>query len=89
MILMSLSMKIQADLIDGTNALSSPYTNTLADQQTIYVRVENKDTGCVNDDFTFEVIVNPLPKFTGNFSSDCLLEWSAFNTVYRKSCCGV
>ena len=53
-----------ADLIDGTNALSSPYTNTLADQQTIYVRVENKDTGCVNDDFTFEVIVNPLPKFT-------------------------
>ena len=52
------------DLIDGTNALSSPYTNTLADQQTIYVRVENKDTGCVNDDFTFEVIVNPLPKFT-------------------------
>ncbi|MDA9584954.1 T9SS type B sorting domain-containing protein, partial [Flavobacteriaceae bacterium] len=52
-----------ADLIDGTNALSSPYTNTLADQQTIYVRVENKDTGCVNDDFTFEVIVNPLPKF--------------------------
>ena len=51
------------DLIDGTNALSSPYTNTLADQQTIYVRVENKDTGCVNDDFTFEVIVNPLPKF--------------------------
>ena len=52
-----------ADLIDGTNALSSPYTNTLANQQTIYVRVENKDTECVNDDFTFEVIVNPLPKF--------------------------
>ena len=53
----------QTDASDGTDALSSPYTNTLADQQTIYVRVENKDTGCVNDDFTFEVIVNPLPKF--------------------------
>ena len=53
-----------ADLINGTNALSSPYTNTQVDEQTIYVRVENKDTGCVNDDFTFDVIVNPLPEFT-------------------------
>ena len=54
----------QTDATDGTDALSSPYTNTTANQQTIYVRVENKDTGCVNDDFTFDVIVNPLPKFT-------------------------
>jgi len=53
----------QMDATDGTDALSSPYTNTTANQQTIYVRVENKDTGCVNDDFTFDVIVNPLPKF--------------------------
>ena len=53
----------QTDATDGTDALSSPYTNTTANQQTIYVRVENKDTGCVNDDFTFDVIVNPLPKF--------------------------
>lgn len=54
----------QTDATNGTDALSSPYTNTTANQQTIYVRVENKDTGCVNDDFTFDVIVNPLPKFT-------------------------
>jgi gliding motility-associated-like protein len=54
----------QMDATDGTDALSSPYTNTLANQQTIYVRVENKDTQCVNDDFTFDVIVNPLPEFT-------------------------
>ena len=54
----------QADASAGTDALSSPYTNTTADQQTIYVRVENKDTLCVNDDFTFDVIVNPLPEFT-------------------------
>jgi|GEM_PF-412792 len=53
----------QTDATDGTDALSSPHTNTTANQQTIYVRVENKDTGCVNDDFTFDVIVNPLPKF--------------------------
>ena len=54
----------QADATDGTDALSSPYTNTTADQQTIFVRVVNDDTLCVNDDFTFDVIVNPLPKFT-------------------------
>ncbi|MDB9948033.1 T9SS type B sorting domain-containing protein [Flavobacteriaceae bacterium] len=54
----------QTDATDGTDALSSPYTNTTANQQTIYVRVENKDTQCVNDDFTFDVIINPLPEFT-------------------------
>ena len=53
----------QADASAGTDALSSPYTNTTADQQTIFVRVLNDDTLCVNDDFTFEVIINPLPKF--------------------------
>ena len=54
----------QADASAGTDALSSPYTNTTADQQTIFVRVVNDDTLCVNDDFTFDVIVNPLPQFT-------------------------
>jgi gliding motility-associated-like protein len=54
----------QADASVGTDALSSPYTNTTADQQTIFVRVVNDDTLCVNDDFTFDVIVNPLPEFT-------------------------
>ena len=54
----------QADASAGTDALSSPYTNTTADQQTIFVRVVNDDTLCVNDDFTFDVIVNPLPEFT-------------------------
>ncbi len=51
------------DLPVGGNALTTPYTNTERDRQTIYVRVENIDTGCVNDDITFEVIINPLPKF--------------------------
>ena len=53
----------QADASAGTDALSSPYTNTTADQQTIFVRVVNDDTLCVNDDFTFDVIINPLPDF--------------------------
>ncbi|MEQ6122609.1 T9SS type B sorting domain-containing protein, partial [Pseudotenacibaculum sp. MALMAid0570] len=48
----------------GANPLTSPYANTIANQQTIYVRVTNDDTGCVNDDFTFEVIINSLPDFT-------------------------
>ena len=53
----------QADASAGTDALSSPYTNTTVDQQTIFVRVVNDDTLCVNDDFTFDVIINPLPDF--------------------------
>ena len=54
----------QADAIAGTGALSSPYTNTTQDRQTIYVRVVNDDTGCVNDNDTFDIVVNPLPDFT-------------------------
>ncbi len=52
-----------ADASSGNSPLSSPYSNTVAGQQTIYVRVLNDDTLCVNDDFTFDVIVNPLPDF--------------------------
>jgi len=53
----------QQNATDGVDALPSPYQNTTPFQQTIYVRVENNATGCVNDDFTFDVIVNPLPTF--------------------------
>lgn len=53
----------QQDATDGTNALSSPFSNTVAGQQTIYVRIVNDDTGCINDDFNFDIIVNPLPDF--------------------------
>jgi gliding motility-associated-like protein len=52
------------DLPDGANALTTPHENISSpNQQRIYVRVENIDTGCVNDDLFFDVIVNPLPKF--------------------------
>jgi len=47
----------------GSNTLTTPYTNTTPYNQTIYVRVENKDTGCVTFDTTFEVIINELPSF--------------------------
>ncbi|MFY0632133.1 MAG: hypothetical protein JXR05_17365, partial [Flavobacteriaceae bacterium] len=53
----------QAEATSGANPLSSPYANTTANQQTIYVRVMNDDTGCVNDDYTFDIIVHPLPDF--------------------------
>ena len=54
----------QADAIAGTGALSSPYTNTTQGRQTIFIRVVNDDTGCVNDNDTFDIVVNPLPDFT-------------------------
>lgn len=53
----------QSDATSGINSLISPYTNTIANQQTIYVRVLNNTTTCVNDDFTFDVVVDPLPNF--------------------------
>ena len=48
---------------DNQGAISSPYTNT-DPTETIYVRIENKNTTCVNTDAFFDVIVNPLPNFT-------------------------
>ena len=53
----------QMDATSGTGALASLYSNTTANQQTIYVRVLNNTSGCLNDDFTFDVIVDPLPDF--------------------------
>ncbi len=52
-----------SDATAGSSALISPYTNTIANQQTIYVRVVDNTTGCVNDDFTFDIVVDPLPDF--------------------------
>ncbi|MGK0412531.1 MAG: gliding motility-associated-like protein [Polaribacter sp.] len=52
----------QVDATNGNNAIASPYENTNL-TETIYVRIENKNTLCVNDEATFNVIVNPLPDF--------------------------
>ncbi|MDC0177047.1 T9SS type B sorting domain-containing protein [Polaribacter sp.] len=38
------------------------YTN-LSNNQTIFVRVLNNQTECVNDDLSFDIIVNALPSF--------------------------
>ncbi|WP_298763663.1 T9SS type B sorting domain-containing protein [uncultured Polaribacter sp.] len=52
-----------ANASSGADAILSPYTNTLS-TETIFVRIQNKATFCVNDDATFDVIVNPLPDFS-------------------------
>lgn len=53
----------KANASSGDLPIESPYTNTNA-VETMYVRIRHKTTSCVNDDATFEVIVNSLPKFT-------------------------
>lgn len=52
-----------SEATSGANPLSSPFANTIANQQTIYVSVKDKKTGCVNDDNSFDIIINPLPIF--------------------------
>ena len=40
--------EFQGDATAGTNPLTSPYTNTSPGQQTIFVRVEDINTGCIS-----------------------------------------
>ncbi|WP_281756592.1 fibronectin type III domain-containing protein, partial [Neptunitalea chrysea] len=49
------------DAVNGSNPLTSPYTNTEIDQQTIHARLDLSTTGCfgISD---FEIIVNPAPE---------------------------
>ena len=55
----------QEDASSGDNPINeSVFKRSISYQQTIYTRVVNNSTLCVNDDFTFEVIVYPLPVFT-------------------------
>ena len=53
----------QAGAASGNLPIASPYTN-VSSTETIYVRIQNKATSCVNDAATFDVIVNSLPNFT-------------------------
>ncbi|HAO14763.1 MAG TPA: hypothetical protein DDE71_04280 [Tenacibaculum sp.] len=41
---------------------NNTYQNTV-NNQTIFVRVQNNQTNCVNDNLTFNIIINPLPEF--------------------------
>src|SRR5690606_10733844 len=50
----------QAGADSGTSPITSPYVNTLSNPQTIYVRAENNNTGCVST-ITLTLRVNPIP----------------------------
>jgi len=54
----------QPDADANSNSLTSPYTNTITDQQTIFVRVEEIGLESCYETTQFDVIVNPLPATT-------------------------
>ncbi len=51
----------QSDAEMGLNALASPYTNIVMDEQLIYIRAENTVTGCYNALETLTIRVLPSP----------------------------
>ena len=53
----------QADAQSGSAALPSPYTNSNR-TETIYVRIVNNNSGCVNSNASFDLIINDLPSFS-------------------------
>jgi gliding motility-associated-like protein len=55
--------KTANDASIGIDPLANLYTNEIADRQTIYVRIVNNDTSCVNPHGKFDIVVNPLPTF--------------------------
>jgi gliding motility-associated-like protein len=50
----------QADADSNTSPLTSPYTSITADNQTLFIRIENTTTGCY-DTTTLGLSVDPLP----------------------------
>lgn len=63
----------KSDADSGNNPISSPYTNT-TNGETIYARVLNATTGCINAHIAFNLNVNPLPivDFTNiSLASEC------------------
>ena len=54
----------QADADTNSYPLTSPYSNTTANQQTIFVRVEEIGLEACYETTQFDIIVNPLPTTT-------------------------
>ena len=52
----------QADAETGDNALASPYTNIVINEQTIYIRLTNTITGCYNASETLTIRVLESPE---------------------------
>ena len=49
------------DPINENQYENTPINNQ---DQTIYVRVQNIKTNCVNDNLSFKIVINPLPEFS-------------------------
>ena len=52
-----------ADAASGANPLPSPYENQNRNE-TVYVRVQNNNSSCVNSNASFDIVINELPRFT-------------------------
>ncbi|MFD2565727.1 T9SS type B sorting domain-containing protein, partial [Pseudotenacibaculum haliotis] len=46
-----------------SNPITFPYSNSTANVQEIFVRVDNNNTGCFNTRVSFQLNINPLPEF--------------------------
>ncbi|SEB83196.1 gliding motility-associated C-terminal domain-containing protein [Tenacibaculum sp. MAR_2009_124] len=57
-----------ADANANNNAIANDtnFTNTVRDNQTIYVRIENNNTGCFNDHVSFKIVIHPLPTISNS-----------------------
>ena len=59
-------MTFHLDLTDaqsGSNPLDENVYENVINNQTIFVRVVNNQTFCVQDDLSFQIIINPLPSY--------------------------
>jgi gliding motility-associated-like protein len=60
------TVSFHENLVDaqtGNGALDTNAYQNNTNNQTIFVRVLNNQTGCVSDDLSFEIIVNALPSY--------------------------
>ena len=56
------------------------YTNIEEDDQIIYVRLENDETGCVSTN-SLELIVNPIPEITPTILEVCDANYDGVTTI--------
>ena len=81
------TVSFHEELIDaqmGTSPLSTPYANTTADLQTIYVRIVNNDTGCVNDDLSFDLVICMFDLFIASIQTNNYFFISVFFIKLHK-----
>ena len=53
-----------ADVVNYTNTPQAGWSRGDISEETIYVRVQNKNTQCVNNPTSFKIMVNPIPSIS-------------------------